>query len=131
MPATGCPGDGRQHGRPGPPGFHALAPEVARDAGGRTAGSPGAGPHDRDEWADRNGVPRRAGTRLGRVAWRTPTMTADVERSAPPADPVPPATAPGAGGTPWTLGNLFRTYRGRILFTYALFNAENLVRLAQ
>jgi hypothetical protein len=32
---------------------------------------------------------------------------------------------------PWTLLGLFRTYRWRLLFTYGLFNLENLVHLAQ
>jgi ABC-type multidrug transport system fused ATPase/permease subunit len=37
----------------------------------------------------------------------------------------------GAGGAPWLLGSLFRAYKWRLLFTYALFNLENLLRLAQ
>jgi hypothetical protein len=36
---------------------------------------------------------------------------------------------PGRGR--WGLGELFRAYRGRILLTYALFNLENLLHLAQ
>lgn len=32
---------------------------------------------------------------------------------------------------PWALGALFHAYRGRLLTTYALFNVENLFRLAQ
>ena len=45
------------------------------------------------------------------------------------SDPLDTNPAPPA--TPWTLGGLFRTYRWRILVTYALLNLENLLRLAQ
>ena len=43
------------------------------------------------------------------------------------------AVLPSAEGRPgrWTLWAIFATYRWRILFTYGLFNLENLLRLAQ
>jgi hypothetical protein len=47
------------------------------------------------------------------------------------ARPALAAPAPGAAAAPWTPGALFRAYRGRILFTYALINGENVTRLAQ
>jgi ABC-type multidrug transport system fused ATPase/permease subunit len=37
----------------------------------------------------------------------------------------------GGPGGPWTLRALFRVYHLRILFTYALFNLENLLRMAK
>jgi hypothetical protein len=37
----------------------------------------------------------------------------------------------GDGRSPWTLRSLFTAYRWRLLFTYGLFNLENLVHLAQ
>lgn len=43
--------------------------------------------------------------------------------------PAPPPAGGPAG--PWTLRRVFGAYRGRILVTYALFNLENVLRLAQ
>lgn len=45
-------------------------------------------------------------------------------------DPTPPEPLE-ADPPPWALRHIFRTYRGRLLLTYALFNLENLLRLAE
>src|SRR5262249_32171560 len=54
--------------------------------------------------------------------------------AAPPPSGAGECVRAPAGGRrpgPWTLRGLFRTYRWSILFTYGLFNLENLLRLAQ
>src|SRR5947209_4428288 len=70
----------------------------------------------------------------------TETMDRTAAANVPAGEALPtvraeagPSEAPAGGGRPafWTLRSLFRTYRWRILFTYGLFNLENLLRLAQ
>jgi ABC-type multidrug transport system fused ATPase/permease subunit len=50
-------------------------------------------------------------------------------RSLPESGPAAPEE--GRAAQPWRLRELFRAYRWRMLLTYALFNLENLLRLAQ
>ena len=49
----------------------------------------------------------------------TPTILSAKNEAAPSVRPA------------WSLWAIFSTYRWRILFTYSLFNLENLLRLAQ